>query len=187
MSEERPRVIPGDPMAIAEEYLPGPHAYDDGTKIRALVVGTENKDQSKREISVRPKREADVLRVGDYVVGQVEAAQTSSAAVRILFVNGKQSYKGFSGSLSMRSGPPGRGRGAPPVKSGDLVRCRISSLVNGMIHLSMNEDTTGVIRASCSNCGSPLLSAGSRLKCDECGNVEERRLARDFGQSPIRP
>lgn len=176
-------------MAVSEEYLPGPHAYDDGTRIRSLVVGEVVKDTVGREISVKPKPAADLIRVGDYVTGQVEAAQTSSAAVRIDFVNGKQSGKGFTGSLSTRNGgSQGRGgRTESPVKTGDIVRCRVYSLLNGMIHLNVNEDSTGVLFALCGNCGSPLISAGSKLKCDECGNVETRKLARDYGQTPIRP
>jgi exosome complex component CSL4 len=133
---------------------------------------------------VRPK----LIRVGDRVVGQIEAAQTSSANVRIYFVNGVPTDKDFSGSLSLRSGRPGRGgpRG-PPVKLGDVVRCRVFSLLNGIIHLSINEDEAGVLCALCGSCGKPLLRAGNKVKCDECGNVEERKLAADFGRSPIQP
>jgi len=73
------------------------------------------------------------------------------------------------------------------VKLGDIVRCGVHSLMNGMIHLSLNDDHAGVIYALCSNCGKPLLRAGSRVKCVECGNVEERKLADDFGQTPVQP
>jgi exosome complex component CSL4 len=177
-------------VAVAEEYLPGRNVYDDQGVLRALSAGTVKKDRAKSEISVDPFVEAPVISVGAYVTGQVEVAQSSSAGVRIYYVDGKPSDKGFTGSLMLRSGPPGRGGGrrGPAVKLGDIVRCRVTSLLNGMIHLAINEDKTGVIFALCSSCGRPVLRAGgSRVKCDECGNVEERKLASDFGQSGVQP
>ena len=180
--------IPGDRLAVSEEFLPGPHAYDDAGSVRALVVGTVERDMKKMEISVRPAAKAKQVVVGDAVVGQVEAGQASSASVKISYINGVQTDKDFSGSLSLRSGRPGRGgpRG-PPVRLGDIVRCKVFSLTNGIIHLSVTEEGAGVLSALCGNCGRPMLRGGTKAKCDECGNVEDRRLAPDFGTSPIRP
>ena len=78
-------------------------------------------------------------------------------------------------------------RAGPPVRLGDVVRCRVFSLLNGIIHLSIDDDKTGVIFALCGNCGRPLQKGGNRAKCVECGNVEERKLASDFGRTPIQP
>ncbi len=181
-------VLPGDKLAVSEEFLPGPHAYDDAGLIRALTVGSVQRDMRNMEISVKPAAKANLIRVGDLIVGQVETAQSSSANVKIYYVNGAPTEKDFSGSLSLRSGRPGRGgpRG-PPVKLGDVVRCKVFSLLNGIIHLSINEDEAGVLAALCGNCGRPLLRGGNKAKCDECGNVEERKLAADFGRTPIQP
>jgi len=188
MVKRKSKVLPGDEVAVSEEFMPGRNVYDDSGLLRSLSVGTVREDRARSEISVRPSAEANVLSVGSYVTGQVEVAQTSSAGIRIYYVDGRPTDKGFTGSLMLRSGPPGRGgRRGPMVKLGDIVRCRIHSLLNGMIHLSINEDHTGVIFALCSNCGKPLLRAGGRVKCDECGNDEERKLANDSGQNPMQP
>jgi exosome complex component CSL4 len=188
MTGEKKAVLPGDKLAVSEEYLPGSHVYDDSGFLRALSVGTVLKDLKRREISVAPSAKANLLRLGDYVTGQVETAATSNASVAIYYVNGKQTDKGFGGMLMLRSGRRERGaRGGPPAKLGDVVRCRVYSLMNGIVHLSMDDDETGVIFALCGNCGRPLQRGGNRAKCIECGNVEERKLAGDFGQTPIRP
>jgi exosome complex component CSL4 len=185
---EKKVVLPGDKLAVSEEYLPGRHVYDDSGLLRALAVGTVERDQRNMEISVKPAVEAGTLKVGDYVTGQVEAAATSTAGVRIYYVNGKPTEKGFTGTLMLRSRERERGpRAGPPVKLGDIVRSRIQSMMNGIIHLSVDEDDTGVLYASCGNCGRPMQRGGNRAKCDECGNVEERKLASDFGRIPIRP
>ena len=183
-------VLPGDKVAVSEEFLPGRHTYDDSGLIRSLTSGSVVRDTKNMEISVKPAVEPEVIKVDDWVTGQVEGAQANSANIHIYFLNGKPTYKDFSGMLSLR-GLSGGGRGArrtTPVKMGDVVRCRVFSLLNGIIHLTIDEPDMGVVAALCGNCGKPLLrGSATRAKCDECGNVEERKLARDFGTTPIQP
>ena len=183
-------VLPGDKVAVSEEFLPGRHTYDDSGLIRSLTSGSVVRDTKNMEISVKPAVEPEVIKVDDWVTGQVEGAQANSANIHIYFLNGKPTYKDFSGMLSLR-GLSGGGRGArrtTPVKMGDVVRCRVFSLLNGIIHLTIDEPDMGVVAALCGNCGKPLLrGSATRVKCDECGNVEERKLARDFGTTPIQP
>ena len=183
------KVLPGDKIAVSEEFLPGKHTYEDAGLIRALVVGGVQMDAKNMEISVNPVAEASTVRVEDWVTGQVEVLQSNSAGLKIYYVNGVRMDKDFSGTLSLRGFGGGRGaRKGPPVKLGDIVRCRVFSLVNGIIHLSIDETDMGVLHALCGNCGRPLLKGGrDKVKCDECGNVEDRKLAGDFGTSPIRP
>ena len=189
-SKKESVVLPGDKLAVSEEFLPGAHTYDDSGLIRALTAGSVVKDTTSMEISVKPKVEPEQIKIDDWVTGQVETTQANSANVHIYFLNGKPTYKDFSGMLSLR-GLSGGGRGmrrTTPVKLGDIVRCRVFSLLNGIIHLSIDEPDMGVVAALCGNCGKPLLRGSpTKAKCDECGNVEERKLARDFGASPINP
>lgn len=182
-------VLPGDKLAVSEEFLPGPRTYEKSGLIRALAVGTVEKDPKKMEISVKPAAERESIRVEDWVTGQVEAVQSNSANVHIYFHNGNPTHKDFSGMLTLRGLTGARGqRRMTPLKSGDVVRCRVYSLVNGIIHLTIDEPDMGVVSALCGNCGRPLLRGNAtRAKCDECGNVEERKLARDFGTTPIQP
>jgi exosome complex component CSL4 len=188
MPKKVSRALPGDKLAVSEEYLPGKHVYDDNGSLRALLPGNVREDRSKGEISVQPSSEARVISVGDAVSGQVEAVQTASAVVRIYYVNGKPTDTGFSGMLLLRGDSRDRGaRSRTYVKLGDIVRARVSSTLNAIIQLSIEGDNFGVIFAKCSNCGRPLLRGGNRAKCDECGNVEERKFASDFGQVPIQP
>lgn len=183
-------VFPGDKLAVSEEFLPGKHTYDSSGVIRALAVGEVRKDPAAMEISVKPAVETEVIKVDDWITGQAEVVQANSANVMIYFLNGKPTHKEFSGMLNLR-GLTGGGRGqrrTTPVKPGDVVRCRVYSLLNGIIHLTIEEPDMGVVAALCGNCGKPLLKGTStRAKCDECGNVEERKLARDFGTTPIQP
>ena len=142
------------------------------------------------EISVNPAAQPEIIKVDDWVTGQVETVQANSANLHIYFLNGKPTYKDFSGMVSLR-GLSGGGRGqrrTTPVKQGDVVRARVFSLLNGIIHLTIEEPDMGVVSAMCGNCGRPLTrGSATRAKCDECWNVEDRKLARDFGKTPIEP
>src|SRR5271155_3092458 len=90
--------LPGDFLASPEEFLPGKNTYEQGDSVRAILPGWVEKDLSKREVALRPAAVARTPKVGDVVVGQVEAAMTSTAGVRISYLNGKETLAGFPGT-----------------------------------------------------------------------------------------
>lgn len=185
--QKQPRVLPGDALAVSEEYLPGSHAYDADGTIRSLQAGVVVKDLREREIDVKPEAVPKVPDVGDVVTGQIEVAQTSTSQLKIYYLNGKPTGAGFVGILFLREERGGRGMRRTAVKLGDVVRAKVISTMNAMIHLSIGEPHLGVIASLCSNCGRPLAPAGSRAQCANCGNVEDRKFADDFGREPIQP
>src|SRR5579863_7466338 len=90
--------LPGDFLAFPEEFLPGKNAYEEADSVRATLSGRVEKDLSKREVAVRPAVIAKTLKVGDVVIGQVEAAMTSTAGVKISYINGVASHASFPGT-----------------------------------------------------------------------------------------
>jgi exosome complex component CSL4 len=180
-------VLPGDFLASPEEFLPGNNAYEQEDSVRASIPGRVQKDLAKREVEVKPVAVAMMPIVGDVVVGRIEAAGTSTAGVRISYLNGVPRPAGFSGTIFMRPERGGRGMRRTYVKLGDIVRARVGSTLNGMIQLSIDEPHLGVLYSACSVCGTPLLRGDTRAKCEECGNVEERKFADDFGRGSIQP
>jgi len=189
MKENKQKIaLPGDALAVSEEFLPGKNAYDYDGMVRALLMGNVVRDLSQREVSVKPVSIARTPSVGDIVTGQVEAAQTNSANMKIYYLNGVPTQGGFAGSLLLREDRRGgRGIRRTQVKLGDIVRAKVVSTMNAIIQLSISEPHMGVIATLCSNCGRPLSRADGRARCNECGNVEERKFADDFGREPIQP
>lgn len=184
---EKKVALPGDSLAVPEEFLAGKNAYESDGSIRALLVGEVTRDLSKREISVKPFTTRRLPQVGDAVTGQVEAVQSSSANMKIYYINGQPSQGGFSGVIFLRDERSGRGMRRTQVKLGDIVRAKVMSLMNAIIQLSIDDPHSGVIFSLCSNCGRPLVKGDGRAKCEECGNAEERKFADDFGKEPIKP
>ncbi len=179
--------LPGDFVSSPEEFLAGQNTYEQGDSVRASLPGRVERDLSKREVAVRPVVVARTLKVGDVVVGQVEAAMTSTAGVKIRYLNGVETLASFPGTISTRSERAGRGERRTYVKLGDVVRARVVSTLNGMNMLSIDEPHLGVVAAMCSVCGAVLVRGDGRARCEQCGNVEERKFADDFGTADIRP
>ena len=179
--------LPGDFLASPEEFLPGKNTYEQGDSVRAVLSGRVEKDLSKREVALRPAVVARTPKVGDVVVGQVEAAMTSTAGVRISYLNGKETRAGFPGTIFTRAERGGRGERRTYVKLGDVVRARVASTLNGMNQLSVDEPHLGVLASLCTVCGTPLPRGDGRARCEQCGNIEERKFADDFGTQNIQP
>lgn len=181
LSLERERkVLPGDRVAVSEEFLPGKNTYESHGEVKASSLGVVEVDKKKREISVKPKVKPKTIEVGDYVVGQVESVQQSLATVKIYYLN-EQFFPNSASGLLMIKNVMGKPRNGSLVRLGDIVRCKVISKTNNMLHLSVEDPSSGVLFALCSKCGKKLQQFGNKAKCVECGNIEQRKFARDFG------
>jgi exosome complex RNA-binding protein Csl4 len=179
--------IPGDSVAVPEEFLPGRNVYESNGSIRSLLVGNVIRDLKSMEIGVEPLVGWRIPIVGDYVTGQVESVQSSSANMKIYYLNGKQTLGGFSGTIFLRSERSGRDERRTLLKLGDITRGKVVSTLNAIIQLSIDDHHCGVIFSLCSNCGRPVSRADSRGRCLECGSIEDRKFADDFGREPLEP
>lgn len=186
-NEKEKTVLPGDFLSLPEEFLPGKHAYEREDAVRALLAGHIRRDMPRREIDVMPVVKTHLPSVGDTITGQIEAAQTSTANVKIYYLNGRPTLGGFYGTLFLRQERGGRGMRRTQVKLGDIVRARVGSTMNAVIQLAIDDSHLGVIASLCSTCGKSLNRADGRAKCDQCGAVEERKFADDFGRRSIQP
>ncbi len=180
-------VVPGDRLATIEEFVPGSGSATMGDEIVSTVVGDVVPDMSNRVINVKAMKSADreLPKTGDLIIGHVDSSQPSMAQVTIIAVNGEQSDKELSGMLSMREDR--RRRTSSPLKAGDIIRAKVISTKNSIYHLSLDDPKAGVIETVCSNCGGNVMALGrDRVKCKECGFVDERILSEDFIKSSRR-
>ena len=82
--------IPGEKIASIEEYLPGDNTFEDNDSIRATTIGEINLNSSERSASINRQKQITVPKVGDIIIGVVEANLPSMIAISIKFVNGKR-------------------------------------------------------------------------------------------------
>ncbi|MGD0330820.1 MAG: exosome complex RNA-binding protein Csl4 [Nitrososphaeria archaeon] len=174
--------IPGDLVGVIEEFTPSSNVYQENYNIRSKVLGEIKVDQKTRAVSIIPKAPLKgIPKVGDAVVGVVEQSQSGLVMIRIKEINEKPVQSDFMGLIILREQQSDRERRIV-IKSSDIVRAKVISLLNNVIHLSIDGEPYGVLRTVCSFCGGQVQQIGRRILCTQCKIVDERKLAVDFGR-----
>jgi exosome complex component CSL4 len=178
------RVAPGEKVAVIEEFDAGEGTYLSDGAVRSRSLGSTTYDLKRRLVKIRPARPIDrIPSPGDEVIGQVETFQSNVINARIQYINDKRSQANFTGMAIVRpfGGRMGRGR-IPVCKPGDIIKAKVVSNKNAIIHLSVDEDSCGVLHTVCSLCGGDVMkNNNNRIKCVECGFIDDRKLASSFG------
>ena len=170
--------LPGDKIAIIEEFETGQNTFDDGQSIRSLVIGTSEFDKTNRIAKINEMRKPAVAQVNDVITGNISALMNNMFAINILYINGKSTHSGLE-CICQAKGAKKR----IMVRVGDIVNAKIISHLNGVIHATINEPELGVLFTQCIKCGAKVISMGSSIKCVDCGYIEERKLSNKFGNS----
>lgn len=173
-------MLPGDKLASIEEFVPGTGTASVGDSVVSTLAGGKQPDMANRVMNVKPLKDAAqaIPQVGDYVTGFVDSSSPNVAQVTIKAINEVPSNKEFSAMLSLRDE---RRRKSSPIKAADTIRAKVISTKNAIFHLAIDDPKCGVINTVCSNCGGRIVPLGrDRVKCPECGLVDDRILAEDL-------
>ena len=180
-------VVPGNRLGVIEEFMPGPGTYVEHGTIYSKTTGRTLLDMLNKKVSVYPLVHAvSTPRTGSTVTGQVSDVRSKNAVLRILSV-GKRSLSGFfTGVLHVSDVSPSYIETMYGVcRPGDLMRAKVVSDMNRTYHLSTEDKNLGVIYAFCSRCGHLLQLRREKMRCPECGEVERRKAAQDYGTVTI--
>ena len=168
-------VLPGDKIAITEEYESGNNAYDDGHIVRSTVIGENQIDKKERLAHVKKHKSISVPEEGDIVIGTVEAVMGSMMAVLIKYINSKPVNAQVECICPTKNI---RKRNIALVK--DLVKLKITGSLNGAIHATIGDSSLGVLFTKCRKCGMDVKPLRDIIKCVECGWTDDRKLSSDF-------
>ncbi len=172
------QALPGDKIAIIEEFETGQNTFDDGHSIRSLVIGTPEFDKANRVAKIKEIKKIPVPKTGNIIVGNVSALMNNMFAINVMYVDGRPTHAGLEVIC--------QARGAKKrilVRVGDIVAAKVISLLNGVIHATISEPELGVLFSSCVKCAGKVVSMGSSVKCIDCGYIEERKISSKFGNS----
>jgi exosome complex component CSL4 len=185
-------IIPGEHVAFIEEFESGKNTFVLDGSIRSLGLGIKEYDFKKRQVLIERKKQANFPQIGDIIIGYIEMLFGSMISIRILYLNNKKFDSGLSAIASTRivSESGGwnnrRDRGERRVKFvyrvGDIVRGRIFSLLNSSAHATISDKDLGIVYCICYICGGDTVKLNNTVKCIECGMMEEKKLASDFGK-----
>ena len=176
MSEEFK--FPGEKIAFLEEYLAGENTFDDGESIRSAVFGKPDFDKTERIASIHTKKSIPIPKVGDEIVGIVEAALGSMIVVSMQYINGTKINSNVECICTTRHL---RKKNVALVK--DIIKLKIISRINGTIHASIDEPHLGVLFTKCRKCFGDVIKNRDAVKCKDCGWFDDRKLSSDFGKS----
>jgi len=180
-------VVPGEKLGVIEEFISSSGTYVREGFIFSKVAGRILMDLMNKSVSVYPlARSISMPRVGDIVTGSVVSVQDSTSAIRI-FRLGMKPSSGFSGGVLHVSDASLSYVDSmfDVCKLGDILQAKVVSDKNGTYHLSTKDEKLGVIYAFCSKCGSILARKKARMVCEDCGNIEKRKAASDYGKGTI--
>ena len=170
--------IPGEKIAAIEEYLPGDNTFEDNDSIRATTIGEINLDSSERSASINRQTQITVPKVGDIIIGVVEANLPSMIAISIKFVNGKRVNANLECICVTR-----HIRKKNIALAQDVVKAEIISHINGTIHASIDSPELGVLFTKCRKCFGTVVKMRDAVKCKDCGWIDDRKLSTEFGKS----
>ena len=176
-------VFPGEELAVIEEFLGGPGAYQQDGVVRSAELGRARFDVTKREVEISKRTRELILPLeGLDVVGEVGAVQRRMANVDMFIIDGREIAKPFTGVIGISSVSGGYVKDMGlAVRSGDIVKAKIINTKNRIVQLSIEGSDYGVIYAFCSRCGATLEYKKTRLHCPRCGRIERRKVAGIYG------
>jgi len=175
-------VLPGDELAVIEEFLDGPGAYQDDGVVRAAELGDIQFDLDRREVKVAKKTRTPLLpEEGSEIIGEVGSVKGRTANVEIFYIGGVEVSPPFSGVIHISSVGINVKNMNLALRSGDIIKARVVNTRNRITQLSLEGPRYGVIYAFCSKCGSLLQQRRMKLVCPRCGRVERRKIARTYG------
>lgn len=182
----RELVFPGDELAVIEEFLEGPGAYQENGIVRSAELGDVQFDLERREVKVSKRTRTPLLpEEGLDIVGEVGSVKRRMANVEIFQMKGVEISPPFTGVIHISSVGLDVKNMNLALRSGDIVKAKVINTKNKITQLSLEGSKYGVIYAFCSKCGSLLQQRGMRLLCSRCGRVERRKIARTYGMEEL--
>jgi exosome complex component CSL4 len=180
-------VVPGDRLAVIEEFIPDAGTFVKEGVIYSKVVGRVLIDLVHKRVSVHQLTHgAKVPITGSTVVGQVSNAQSETAGVRIFEIDSDEVSGAFAGILHVSDVQLRYVDSMFDIcKAGDIIRAKVISEKNRTYHLSTKDRNLGVIYAFCSSCGTLLEPRRQGMHCPKCGRLETRKTASDYGKGLI--
>jgi exosome complex component CSL4 len=175
-------VLPGDKIAVIEEFLPDDTCFEEEGSILSGITGEVVTDLKKHKITVKPFKKHFELKRGDVGLGRVEYVKKQIASVDIYLLNEREIALPVNSILHVRETSRRFVRSMYDVtRPGDWIKFRIIK-ANKPIYISLIGEGLGVVLAQCNRCGHELdFYRRNSLKCPNCAFIQNRITSKSFG------
>jgi exosome complex RNA-binding protein Csl4 len=177
------RVVPGDKIAVIEEFLPDETCFEQDGSILSMTIGEVIPDQKKHKITVKPLKQIFELRRGDVGVGRVVYVKKQIASVDIHMVNDIKIPLPVNSILHVSEASKRFVKNMYEVtRPGDWLKFKIVRTMKP-VYISLIGEGLGVVIAQCNHCGHDLkFLRRNTLKCPNCELIQNRVTSRSFGK-----
>lgn len=184
MVEKKQRVVlPGDLLAGEEEFIAEKGTYVERGEILSALMGTVV--DNDRKIAVIPKKETRKVAVGMEVYAVVNDLLDAMAFTEIIHVVGAERRLAIGDPfaiLHVKDIKEGYVRSPKDeVRIGDFILAKVVD-TKGTTMLSTKDSKYGVVKACCTRCRGFMNLKDGKLVCPGCGNIERRKVSRDYGR-----
>lgn len=179
--------LTGQYLGVVEEYLPDKQStYVREGQIYATKTGIVHINKDRRAIEIKSHQEEDrrIVKMNDVIIGTIRFLRLYSVGISFATINNKIHFNSsYFGNIHVSHiSHKYIDKIADAFQITDIVRAKVIRQEQNEYSLSTVGKNLGVIHADCSICGTTLEKIGeNRLRCPRCGNVENRKLASDYG------
>ena len=182
MTETR-TVLPGEEVAVEEEYLAADGTYNEDGLIYASQTGELQLDDQERIAKVIPANPLVKLKVGDTVFCAITDVRSTMAICEVVAVEGKKrAVSGDTyGTIHVSKISPyytedvGR-----ELRPSDIIRGKVTQ-TKPSLQVTTVDENLGVVKGLCKRCRQKMERDGKSLYCKSCDRREPRKLANDYG------
>ncbi|MGB9728663.1 MAG: exosome complex RNA-binding protein Csl4 [Thermoprotei archaeon] len=164
--------MPGTPVGVIEEFLPGEGLIEDNGYIYTIGTGEVELDLSSRIARLRPIKKPLIPKINDIVIAVILDHNKDHANVKIIGIEKSRESiidVELDGLLLLRS------RKNPlEIRNYDIIRAKVTADTIPLV-LEINDKKLGLIYALCPQCPGELVIKGKKIVCSQCGFVDNRK------------
>jgi exosome complex component CSL4 len=183
MEKVRDIVFPGDIIAKEEEYLSGRNTQDIDGDVISTAFGRVSRDDKSLIISVDTSRQAVPIKRYDIVYGKIIKILNKEAVILLSGVVKADKILPANKEARLKLPIPNKTMYSHIVTLGDLVRAKI--ITTRPLYATIFDPGLGVLKSKCTVCRSELAAENGKLYCRNCGRIESRKTASDYGNINI--
>ena len=181
-------VLPGEEVAVAEEFESGEGTYEEGGHVFAAHPGILELDAERKVARVRTLNPLGQPQFGDVVYAVVNDIRPSMVEARVVLIHGRDRQVAGEISASLHVSKISTAYTEDPrdaMRLGDTIRARVVQ-EDPSLQITTAEANLGVVRALCANCRGPMERRGNEVWCPRCERTARRKLAADYGSPELR-
>lgn len=182
-------VLPGDELAVAEEFVPGPGTYEENGKVYAAWLGEAVLDTQAFTCYVKPRTKTPVtLREGDEVVGYIHDTRSSMAIVEVV-ARVDHPWREIAGDTNgtlhiSKVSDDYVSSMDDAFKRGDRVRAKVVG-TDPSLQLTTKEPHLGIVKSRCPRCATDMVYREPGLVCPECEWKDLGKVSNLYGTGKV--